>query len=124
MEGLNSRRDEARSQDEISKLHDMLSQFDHDELLKFREALRFRRVHDIVDDKIRAFNNPSLVCPVCERSVSEQDDYVLLFGPRELRRKARFCGTDCLVYFLNTRSGAVTGREDVASTKTGPQANI
>lgn len=43
------------------------------------------------------------VCPVCERLVDEQQDLVLLFGPNGFRQKARFCGHDCLEYFLQMR---------------------
>lgn len=103
----------------IDRFRDLVEQSDHGELLRFREALRRKDVHDIVDSRIRAFENPTLVCPVCERPVSEENDIILIFGPRELRRKARFCGQDCLTYFLASHrkepgtAGAVVIQEDV-----------
>lgn len=41
-------------------------------------------------------------CATCGTSINPyfMDDYVLHFGRRDFKKRAFFCGTDCLKYFL------------------------
>ena len=83
---------------------------------EFKKFLRTLRSDDLVELRGKIANgvvteminlsletDSSVICPVCERSVDESRDLVLHFGPEGLRQKARFCGHDCLEYFLQRR---------------------
>ena len=61
-------------------------------------------ISQAIAQRKQVLTNPALVCPVCEKNVSEQKDLVLEFGPEGLRQKARFCGHDCLSYFFMNES--------------------
>jgi hypothetical protein len=41
-------------------------------------------------------------CCVCESRINPYSpfNFSLSFGPKDIRRKARFCGLDCLSYFI------------------------
>lgn len=83
------------------KPNDFIKELDYDNLKKLHQHICDGNLRDVVENRIRAFENPALVCPVCEREVDENKDMVLIFGPKEFRQKARFCGHDCLTHFVN-----------------------
>lgn len=93
------------------KAHDFIKEMDYDTLKKLKEHIISGELDNVVDTRIKAFENPALVCPVCESSVDETKDLVLIFGPKEFRQKARFCGHDCLNHFVNKLSSKHLNRE-------------
>jgi hypothetical protein len=44
-------------------------------------------------------NFPEKTCPVCGSSI-KTPAYVLEFGPDDFRKRANFCGLDCLSFFV------------------------
>ena len=78
----------------------MVAGASYEELLQLQGELQNGWLHSAVEGRISQFENPMGVCPICERAVDEDADIVLHFGPQGLRKKARFCGQDCLEYFL------------------------
>jgi len=84
-----------------NKLAKMIDELGYDELNLLKKDFEEGVLRALLDDRLRALENPMLVCPVCERPVNEETDLVLIFGPSGLRQKARFCGKDCLRYFLD-----------------------
>ena len=92
---------------ESIKGEDLFEEFvrnlDHKELQSVEQLFSSGNAHNILGKHKRRLSNPMLVCPVCESGVCEQEDLLLEFGPRGLRQKARFCGHDCLEFFLSQR---------------------
>lgn len=59
-----------------------------------RELIQKRMV-DMEREKVK-------ICVTCGSSINPYltDDYVLHFGRHDFKKKATFCGSDCLKYFL------------------------
>jgi hypothetical protein len=55
-----------------------------------------------VQDRFYAVNNPS-ECPMCGSKINKFGHYNLEFGSN-IRKKASFCGIDCLQQFINELS--------------------
>ena len=87
----------------LEQFNEFIEQMSASELQLLLQQVQFGEIKQLVQKRIRDLENPTLVCPVCEQSVSEQKDVVLHFGPEGFRQKARFCGHDCLEYFLQER---------------------
>lgn len=79
---------------------DFINNLGEQELSQLESQLSSGRAHELIHQRKRALNNPMLVCPVCEAKVCERENLVLEFGPNDFRQKARFCGLDCLEFFL------------------------
>ena len=73
-----------------------------EELYEFEKDMKSGTIQKFIEQKKEYFKVRDKACSVCGNSVSE-DCLVLIYGdPRiELRRKAHFCGTDCMEYFMN-----------------------
>jgi hypothetical protein len=53
----------------------------------------------------------AMVCPVCGKSLgADEEKYKLIFGPEDFKKKASFCGKDCLLYFMNKMKTVEAGR--------------
>jgi hypothetical protein len=81
----------------IIKLLDELSE---EEFEMFEKDLRDGTIQRFIDRKKEFFKVKGKVCAVCG-NIAEEDCLVLVFGEPSIRKKAHFCGTDCLEYFLN-----------------------
>lgn len=92
----------------MNRLARLIDELSHEELILLKKDFDEGILRQLLDKRLMAFENPSMVCPVCERPVHEQKDIVLVFGPEGFRQKARFCGQDCLKYFIEAKekSGA------------------
>jgi hypothetical protein len=79
-----------------------LDELNDDELYAFEKDIKNGTVQKFIEQKKEYFRIKDKTCSVCGNNVNE-DCLVLIFGdPRsELRRKAHFCGTDCMEYFVN-----------------------
>jgi hypothetical protein len=61
-------------------------------------------IKKLVEQKITEHKNKHLSsCSVCANDVnpSSSNNYTLIFGPDDFKKKATFCGIDCMIYFLN-----------------------
>lgn len=87
----------------MKKFIEHINQLDASELVALHEFIKNKQAHEEITKRLEEIGNPMLVCPVCEIRVSEEKDLMLVFGPQDLRQKARFCGYDCLSYFLQQR---------------------
>ncbi len=82
--------------DKITKIIDELNET---ELELFERQIKEGTLHKFIERKKEFFKIKDKICPVCGNGVNE-DCFVLTFGSPELRKKAHFCGVDCLEYFL------------------------
>jgi len=87
----------------MHEFKELLKNLSNEELLTLRANILNGVAAEMITLKLK--EDSARVCPVCERSVDEARDLVLHFGPEGFRQKARFCGHDCLEYFLLRRKG-------------------
>lgn len=84
--------------EKITKAIDELSE---EELESLERQIKDGTIHRFIETKKEFFKIKDKVCPVCGNGVKE-DCFVLTFGTPEMRKKAHFCGVDCLEYFLKS----------------------
>ena len=79
-----------------------LDELSDDELHEFEKDIKSGTIQKFIEQKKEYFKVKDKSCSVCGNSVGE-DCLVLVYGdPRtSIRRKAHFCGTDCMEYFVN-----------------------
>ncbi|MEM1988393.1 MAG: hypothetical protein QXS41_00945 [Candidatus Woesearchaeota archaeon] len=90
------------------------------DLIEFKRRLKenFEELIKLIDSKIEKFEESNKFCAVCGSPISEIDEpFVLLFGKRGIRKKAYFCGSDCLNYFLNNYNNLKRGNQSLVSKK-------
>jgi hypothetical protein len=86
----------------MSKTIKFLDELNDEELFEFEKDLKSGTIQKFIEQKKEYFKVKNKTCSVCENAVDE-DCIVLIYGdPRiGIRRKAHFCGTDCMEYFTN-----------------------
>lgn len=85
----------------MRELQEFVQGLNANQLVSLRNHVANGSATELINSQLEA--DSMMVCPVCERAVDERKDIVLTFGPEGLRQKARFCGHDCLEYFLERR---------------------
>ena len=83
----------------MNKLAKLINSLDSDDLKKIKKDLVEGNLLKLVDDKLKKLGDFNKVCPVCGTPTKE-DHITISFGEPGLRKKASFCGEDCLEYFL------------------------
>ncbi|MBW2971329.1 hypothetical protein KY320_04175 [Candidatus Woesearchaeota archaeon] len=89
------------------RLREAMEDVEYEDLLKLDKDLSSgglhlkklvaQKLHDIESEQVK-------LCATCGTSINPYfiDDFTLTFGRRDFRKRAHFCGTDCLKYFLNS----------------------
>jgi hypothetical protein len=85
----------------MSKITKFIEELNDAELYMFEKDLKEGYIQKYIDRKKEYFKIKDKICPVCGNTVRE-DCFVLIFGEPSIRKKAYFCGIDCLEYFINT----------------------
>ena len=83
----------------MSKISQFIDDLDQDELEMLEKDLKEGYVERYIERKKEFFKIKDKTCPVCGNMV-EEDCFVLIWGEPSLRKKAHFCGSDCLEYFM------------------------
>ncbi|MDD9954223.1 MAG: hypothetical protein OXR66_07875 [Candidatus Woesearchaeota archaeon] len=81
----------------MTKTAEVLDQLQRTDLQQLQKELKEGIFQQLLHDSLA--DVPQSVCPICSTPVSDTAEYVLYFG-KEVRRKARFDGIDCLRFFL------------------------
>lgn len=91
---------------------EVLDKLEENELELFERDLKEGYVQKYIDRKKEFFKIKDKICPVCGNNVKE-DCFVLIWGEPSIRKKAHFCGIDCLEYFLQKKikTGNKTGQK-------------
>jgi len=84
----------------MNKISEIIDELSQDELELFEREMKEGYLQKYIDRKKEFFKIKDKICPVCGNTVGE-DCLVLVFGDISLRKKAHFCGADCLEYFLD-----------------------
>ena len=87
------------------KFEDVVDMLDYEELMKFKKdidtgALAVKR---LIELRIkRTLKEHDKICAVCfsELNFYAVNNYTLIFGPADFKKKASFCGLDCLGHFV------------------------
>lgn len=78
----------------------------HDELERLSQDLGMKDgiVKSMVDRRLlEAHASAGRICSGCMGDMDpiSINNYTIIFGPHDLRKKASFCGTDCLSHFIH-----------------------
>ena len=87
------------------RLKEFLNSLEHYELLSFKQDLNKGKLDLMkeVQSKIREHERQhQKFCVTCSGTLNpfSVSNYTLMFGPEDFKKKASFCGLDCLGYFL------------------------
>ena len=86
----------------VSEIIDMLN---YEELVDLQRDLfgGGGSIKQVVNNRIKEVNDSQTkVCATCGGTVnlSVNHEYTLIFGPKDLKKRASFCAVDCLEYFF------------------------
>ena len=89
------------------KVSDIVGMLNYEELIDLQRDLfgggtQFKQ---LVTNKIKEINeSQTKICATCGSSVNlrENHEYTLIFGPKDLKKRASFCAVDCLEYFFTS----------------------
>lgn len=87
------------------RLKEFLDSLEHYELLQLKQGLDRGSLNmgKAIQEKISEHEKKhAKFCVTCSNSLDpcNTSNYTLLFGPEDFKKKASFCGIDCLGYFL------------------------
>jgi hypothetical protein len=84
----------------MNKIFQFVDELSNVDLELFEKEIKEGYVQKYINRKKEFFKVRDKICPVCGNIV-KADCYVLMWGEPSVRKKAHFCGRDCLEYFLN-----------------------
>ena len=81
------------------------------DILDYNELMRFKNDFDsgaitlkkLLEEKIKnKLKEHEKICATCSNDLNfyKTNNYTLIFGPDDFKKKASFCGLDCLEYFI------------------------
>ena len=87
------------------KFEEVVDILDYNELMRFKGDLDTGAItlKKLLEDRIkRKLKEHEKVCATCsgELNFYKTNNYTLVFGPDDFKKKASFCGIDCLEYFI------------------------
>jgi hypothetical protein len=89
------------------RLRDIIHTIDYYELLKIKKDLQDGGIHlkKFVEDEIKKRQvHHHITCSTCGIDIDPKSTVTttLIFGPDDFKKKATFCGKDCLQYFIQS----------------------
>ncbi|KHO46570.1 MAG: hypothetical protein QS98_C0002G0018 [archaeon GW2011_AR3] len=86
-------------------LKEAVEAMDYDELMKIKMDLEsggFNVKRMVIQKAREKERRHEAKCAVCSNEINaySSNNYTLIFGPEDFRRKASFCGIDCTEYFM------------------------
>ena len=87
------------------RFEDLFDILDYNELMRFKSDLDSGAitVKNLLEEKIKKkVKEHEKICATCsgELKFYKTNNYTLVFGPDDFKKKASFCGLDCLGYFI------------------------
>ncbi len=87
------------------RFEDMLEILDYNELMRCKSdldsgAITFKK---LLEEKIKSkLKEHEKICATCSNNLNfyRTSNYTIVFGPDDFKKKASFCGLDCLEYFI------------------------
>lgn len=90
--------------EKMNKLSKLITEMEYEDLKLIKKDLDEGNITKILESKINEYENKKeTICPVCHNVLNNPDNetFTLIFGEKGFRKKATFCATDCLEYFLS-----------------------
>ena len=87
------------------RFEEIMDILDYNELMRFKSDLDSGAItlKKLLEEKIKKkLKEHEKICATCssEMSFYKTSNYTLVFGPDDFKKKASFCGLDCLEYFI------------------------
>lgn len=87
------------------KVSDVIGMLEYEELVDLQRDLfgGGTVIKQAVTNRIKAVNeSQTRICATCGSAVNlgQNYEYTLIFGPKDLKKRASFCAVDCLEYFF------------------------
>jgi hypothetical protein len=99
----------------MNRLAGIINAMNYKELKEIQKDLAEGNIGRLIKarlDQIEKTIGYEKVCPTCDSKISEDTaKYTLMFGPADFRKKASFCGLDCLTFFAGRLRVAHKGEE-------------
>ena len=88
------------------RFEEMVDVLDYSELMRLKSDIDTGAItiKKLVEEKIKkSLKEHEKNCATCsgELNFYKTSNYTIVFGPDDFRKKASFCGLDCLEYFVN-----------------------
>ena len=104
------------------RFEELLEGLDYNELMRFKTdidggALQVKRIlEDSIKKKLKEHEK---VCSTCSNMLNfyKANNYTIVFGPDDFKKKASFCGLDCLEYFVIKLKDMKSRKESDINTK-------
>ena len=77
-----------------------LHKLTEEEIIELKNSIREGKAEKLINDHLKICSKK---CPVCTSEV-EEGKLTLFFEEGSFRKKASFCGNDCLKYFLDNNT--------------------
>ncbi len=89
----------------MPKVSEIVAMLNYEELVDLQRDLfgGGATIKQVVSNRIKEVNDSQTrVCATCGNTVnlSLNHEYTLIFGPKDLKKRASFCAVDCLEYFF------------------------
>lgn len=101
----------------MNRLAAIINGMDEQDLRLIQKDIYEGNLSQLIKSRLHSMMPPEeskQVCPVCGSPIdSETARYELIFGPPDLRRRARFDGLDCLRYFIKELEGKKDERTNI-----------
>ncbi len=111
------------------RIAEFLNSLEHYELVKLRQDME-KGAFDLskaIKDKIKEHEKKhASCCATCSSSLDpyNTNNYTIIFGPEDFKKKASFCGLDCLEYFLiKLKQMKGAGKKEFSGTSNGGNEN-
>jgi hypothetical protein len=87
-------------------LREVIGSLEYEELVKMKKDLEAGGFHlkKFIEHEIKEHEKKhEQLCATCSAKIdpSSINTFTLIFGPEDFKKKATFCGHDCLEYFQN-----------------------
>ena len=87
------------------RFEDIIDVLDYNELMRFKTDIDSGAitVKKLLEEKIKKkLKEHEKTCATCSNDMNfyKTNNYTLIFGPDDFKKKASFCGLDCLGYFI------------------------
>ena len=87
------------------RFEDVIDVLDYNELMRFKTDIDSGAitVKKLLEEKIKKkLKEHEKICATCSNDLNfyNTNNYTLIFGPDDFKKKASFCGLDCLGYFI------------------------
>ena len=105
------------------RFEELIDILDYNELMRFKNDLDSGAitVKRLLEEKIKKkLKEHEKVCATCSNDLNfyKTNNYTLIFGPDDFKKKASFCGLDCLGHFIiKLRSMRSRPKEDNVSNR-------